>query len=146
MFCLWLFFLWFFARSNSFPNSLAHKLPFSRRARPSVGCFFVCFLLFWFCGCSLFGWSSFFLFDTPVWTCWIVHWSTLSFDSPMRDIQDFVQFVQWHKHCVTTWREPRRRRTEKNCGCSCLWFLGFVVVFVFSVLCLTSSMGRYWTV
>ena len=20
----------------------------------------------------------------------------------------------WHKHCVTTWREPRRRRTEKK--------------------------------
>ena len=20
----------------------------------------------------------------------------------------------WHKHCVTTWREPRRRRTEKS--------------------------------
>ena len=30
------------------------------------------------------------------------------------NIQDFAQFVQWHKHCVTTWREPRRRRTEKN--------------------------------
>ena len=28
--------------------------------------------------------------------------------------QDFAQFVQWHKHCVTIWREPRRRRTEKN--------------------------------
>ena len=25
-----------------------------------------------------------------------------------------AQFVQWHKHCVTTWREPRRRRTEKH--------------------------------
>ena len=30
------------------------------------------------------------------------------------NIQDFAQFVQWHKHCVTIWREPRRRRTEKR--------------------------------
>ena len=97
-----------------FFNSLAHKLPFSRRARPSVGCFFVCFVLFFFGGCFCFGWSSFFLFDTPDWTCWTVYWSTLSFDSPMRDIQDFAQFVQWHKHCVTTWREPRRRRTAMS--------------------------------
>ena len=26
------------------------------------------------------------------------------------------QCKSWHKYCVTTWREPRRRRTEKNCA------------------------------
>ena len=31
---------------------------------------------------------------TPYWTCWTVYWSTLSFDSPMRETQDTAQFVQ----------------------------------------------------
>ena len=38
-----------------------------------------------------------------------------SFDSPRRDADScMAQFVHQHKHCVTTWREPKRRRTEKK--------------------------------
>ena len=29
-------------------------------------------------------------------------------------MQDSAQFVQLARNCVTTWREPRRRRTEKK--------------------------------
>ena len=76
--------------------SSAHKLPCMFRARPSrrwvlclfvgFGCllFVLCFLLF-VLGCFLFGLVFFSLLDTPVWTCWTVYWSTLSFDSPMRE-------------------------------------------------------------
>ena len=40
-----------------------------------------------------------------------------TFDSPMWDAYSYiVQFVYQHIHCVTTWREPQRRRTEKKNG------------------------------
>ena len=41
----------------------------------------------------------------------------LSFETPKEEtMQDAAQFVQLTQHCVTTWREPRRRRTEKKKG------------------------------
>ena len=54
--------------------------------------------------------------NTPVWALGL-RTGPRSLSTPQcGNIQDFAQFVQWHKHCVTTWREPRRRRTEKkNC-------------------------------
>ena len=48
-------------------------------------------------------------------TIWTAYWSMLSFDTPKRERCKMLHnSFNWHKHCVTTWREPRRRRTEKN--------------------------------
>ena len=80
-----------------------------------------CFLLFWL---VLFGF--FCLFSVVLFAGLFPRWSPLFGQLGLRtgprflstpqsgNIQDFAQFVQWHKHCVTTWREPRRRRTEKK--------------------------------
>ena len=69
--------------------SLIHRqisCPSCSRARPSRwGLFGVVFVLL---GCLLFCfgcWLVCFSLDTPFWTCWTVYWSTLSFDSPMRE-------------------------------------------------------------
>ena len=49
------------------------------------------------------------------WTTWTAYRSMLSFDTPKRERCKILHnSFNWHKHCVTTWREPRRRRTEKK--------------------------------
>ena len=50
-----------------------------------------------------------------IWTTWTAYRSMLSFDTPKRERCKMLhKSFNWHKHCVTTWREPRRRRTEKQ--------------------------------
>ena len=69
-------------------NLSAHKLPFWPRAHPLLRggfCVLLCFLgVFWVCFvgflCCLFR-----SFLHPHWTCWTAYWSTLSFESPMRE-------------------------------------------------------------
>ena len=41
---------------------------------------------------------------------------------------------KWHKHCVTTWREPRRRQMENN-PTDCFPFLVVVLYLFFSCFC-----------
>ena len=43
-----------------------------------------CFFLLWGLVC-LFRLLFLSLVNTPIWTCWTVYWSMLSFDSPMRE-------------------------------------------------------------
>ena len=102
-------------------NSPAHKLPSLTEHVHRTGCFLflaVLVVFFWF----------FCLFSVVLFADLFPRWSPLFgqlglctgprfLSTPQcGNIQDFAQFVQWHKHCVTTWREPRRRRTEKRTG------------------------------
>ena len=112
----WLYFC-FLQDSFHFLNSSAHKLPFLLKSTSIIaGCFrwlvlflFGCFLVLFWLLAGLF----------PRWTPLFGHVGSCtgprSLSTPQcGNIQEFAQFVQWHKHCVTTWREPRRRRTEKK--------------------------------
>ena len=68
-----------------------------------------CFVRFWVgLVCAVFrllAWQDFGLRNGP----------HSSFDSPTRDAASCTWLIRSSaKHCVTTWREPRRRRTEKN--------------------------------
>ena len=84
-----------FARSNS----SAHKLLNLTRAHMSSWrCPFVVvlfclgfrgFCLLVLCAVSLLPGGR-----HHIWTCWTVYWSMLSFDTPMREMQDFAQFFQ----------------------------------------------------
>ena len=60
------------------------QVAFFDRARPSNGVFLLLVWVFLFGFVLVVGWS-FFLLDTPIWTCWTAYWSTLSFDFPMRN-------------------------------------------------------------
>ena len=111
-------------------NSSAHKLPFLRRARPSLRGVF-CWLFFVFL-VFLFGFVLFCVLAGLFswWTPQIGHVGLCTGPRSLLtpqcgNIQDFAQFVQWHKHCVTTWREPRRRRTEKKSGCNLFLLMCF---------------------
>ena len=108
--------------ARSFYNSSAHKLLPIARARPSLRGDFWCFVClvwcFWcvFCLVLAFGlWFLFFVCFAPLIGLVGLHNGLCSLLTPNEGICcTFAQFVQWHKHCVTTWREPRRRRTEKK--------------------------------
>ena len=98
-------------------NSPAHKLPSLTEHVHRNGVFLV-FCLVWLC--FLF-FLFFFVLFAGLFPCWSPLFGQFGLRTSPRslstsqcgNIQDFAQFVQWHKHCVTTWREPRRRRTEK---------------------------------
>ena len=110
------------ARSNSYLCHWHISCLVCARARPSPrGVFgvFVLFLLLLFGVLFFFVWLFFvFVFflslNTPVWTLGLRTGPRSLSTSQCGNVQDFAQFVPWHKHCVTTWREPRRRRTEKK--------------------------------
>ena len=80
--------------------------------------------LFCFCFCCVLCFCGFCLLVLCVFLCVVAiahgqyldcDGSLLSFDTPKEEtMQDDAQFVQLTQNCVTTWREPRRRRTEKS--------------------------------
>ena len=91
---------------------------------------FCCLLfLFWFCVL----WRFFVLFAFLFWLPCIVHGQTLdcvrvhllSFDAPQcGGLACFCTIHSWQgRTCATTWRKPRRRRTEKKfcCGTQEFW-------------------------